>query len=83
MLSQLDLKQSPIIRLGAISEAPRIAHATLDKLHLKLNGDNFVHGYGFLCDSWYDTPSPYYMNLPIVEEASTRFAIKKSYIEGI
>lgn len=53
-----------------------------DKLHLKLNGIISYYGYGFLCDSWYDTPSPYYMNLPIVEEASTKIHDKEIVYRG-
>ncbi len=27
------------------------------------------YGYGFLCDHWFQTPSPYYMTLPKVDES--------------
>ena len=53
-----------------------------DKLHLKLNGIISYYGYGFLCDGWYDTPSTHYMNLPLVEENSTKIHDKEIVYRG-
>lgn len=39
------------------------AHGNLDE---KPAGILSYYGYGFLCDNWFDSPSPYYQSLPAV-----------------
>ena len=53
-----------------------------NQLHFKLNGIISYYGYGFLCDGWYDAPSPNYMKLPLVEEVSTKIHDKEIVYRG-
>ncbi|WLD75694.1 alpha/beta hydrolase [Mogibacterium neglectum] len=53
-----------------------------NQLHFKLNGIISYYGYGFLCDGWYDAPSPNYMKLPLVEEGSTKIHDKEIVYRG-
>lgn len=40
------------------------------------------YGYGFLCDNWFNTPSPYYSTLPAVDNSCMRAAATKLTANG-
>lgn len=43
--------------------------AALSRLSSPPKGVLSYYGYGFLCDSWFKTPSAYYLSLPAVDES--------------
>ncbi|MEG0722395.1 MAG: alpha/beta hydrolase [Lachnospiraceae bacterium] len=46
------------------------------------NGILSYYGYGFLCDNWFRTPSPYYNSLPPIPESCLSTISSKLYAQG-
>lgn len=46
------------------------------------NGILSYYGYGFLCDNWFRTPSPYYNSLPSIPESCLSTISSKLYAQG-
>lgn len=56
--------------------------AASGKLRQKPAGILSWYGYGFLCDNWFDTPSPYYCTLPPVDASCLQHASDTFHAEG-
>ncbi|WP_077612326.1 alpha/beta hydrolase [Clostridium sp. Marseille-P2415] len=52
------------------------------RLLLPPNGILSYYGYGFLCDSWFSTPSKYYCTLPAVPESCLLAVSDRVHTEG-
>lgn len=56
--------------------------AASDKLTQQPKGILSYYGYGFLCDSWFCTPSSYYCTLPLVDKSSLEHIPQTLHGEG-